>query len=418
MNKVRGTNSTTFHRSRLGPRAIQHPVFLRILGVSLSAHLVRFIDFTLVAWLLVQKTDSSMAVGSLVFFRVIPFLIFGPFVGALLDRYPRITLFRLTQLGMAFLSFAFAVLVYTGYASLPVIFAYSTFVGAMMMIEISSRKAYVSGVVGPAILGSAIALDMALLNAAWFIGSALGGVVAELIDTFWAYIFIGIVLVTNFLLLRRLPKMLRPDLYSSSGSALKLLRDGYFFARRNPVIFAALLVVGVNNFFGYPFESMAPAFADDIYGAGPMAFGLLMSAQGLGSMITAGYIALRGRRLRNPGLLLISASLLQGIGNIGFSYTDSLGIGFLAITGLGLISMVFGITHATLILLVAPLNLRGRIMGFQMLMMGLYPIGSMALGVFGDLVGLQQAVRFFAISGILLLLLIWFKYPQLRKPFT
>ena len=53
-----------------------------------------------------------------------------------------------------------------------------------------------------------------------------------------------------------------------------------------------------------------------------------------------------------------------------------------------------------------------------MLMMGLYPIGSMALGVFGDLVGLQQAVRFFAISGILLLLLIWFKYPQLRKPVT
>ena len=415
---MRDTNSSTFHRSRLGPRAVQHPVFLRILGVSLSAHLVRFIDFTIVAWLLVQKTDSSMAVGSLVFFRVIPFLIFGPFVGALLDRYSRITIFRRTQLGMAFLSFAFAALVYTGYASLPDIFAYSTFVGAIMMIEISSRKAYVSGVVGPAFLGSAIALDMAALNAAWFVGSALGGVVAELIDPSWAYIFMGMVLVTNFLLLRRLPKMLRSDLYLSSGNALKFLRDGYFFARRNPVIFAALLVVGVNNFFGYPFESMAPAFADGIYGAGPMAFGLLMSAQGLGSLITAGYIALHGRRLRNPGLLLISASLLQGIGNIGFSYTDSLGIGFLVITGLGLISMVFGITHATLILLVAPLNLRGRIMGFQMLMMGLYPIGSMALGVFGDLVGLQQAVRFFAISGILLLLLIWFKYPQLRKPVT
>ena len=86
---------------------------------------------------------------------------------------------------------------------------------------------------------------------------------------------------------------------------------------------------------------MAPAFADGIYGAGPMAFGLLMSAQGLGSLIAAGYIALHGTRLRNPWLLLISASLLQGIGNIGFSYTDSLGIGFLVITGLGLISMVF-----------------------------------------------------------------------------
>ena len=415
---MQDNTSLTFRRFRRGPRPIQHPIFLRLLGVSVFGHMVRFLDFTIVAWLVVQQTDSSAAVGALVFFRVVPFLIFGPFVGALLDRHPRITIFCRVQLGMAFLSFAFAAVVHTGYTSLPIIFAYSTFIGLMMMLEISSRKAYVSGIIGSAFLGSAMAFDMVSLNVAWFVGSTLGGAVAKLIDPSWAYIVIGTVLVTNFMFLRRLPKMFRPDLYSSSDSALKLIREGYVFARKNPVILAALLVVGVNNFFGYPFESMAPAFADHIYGAGPMAFGLLMSAQGLGSLITAAYIAMRGRRLNNPGLLLISASMLQAFGNIGFSYTDSMGIGFLAITGLGLISMVFGITHATLIMIVSPPNLRGRIMGFQALMMGLYPIGSMALGVVGDLVGLQQAIRFFAISAILLLLLIWFKYPQLRKPVT
>ena len=380
--------------------------------------MVRFVDFTIAAWLVVQQTDSSSAVGRLVFFRVIPFLLFGPYVGALLDRYPRIKVFRRTQLGMSLASFGFAAAIFAGYTSLPVIFAYTTIAGVLMMIEIPSRRAYMSGIVGPAALGSALALDMVSLNIAWFVGSNIGGVIAKLIDPAWAYVIIGGVLFINFLSLRRLPIMFRPDTFASSEGPFRAIAEGYRFSRRNPVIFAGLMVVGVNNFFGYPFESMAPAFADEIYGAGPTEFGLLMSAQGLGSLVTAGFIALRGRRLQNPGLLLISAALLQGFGNIGFSFTESIGVGFVAIACLGLVSMVFGITHTMLILLVAPMNFRGRVMGFQVLMMGLFPLGSLALGYAGDAIGLPQAVRYFAISGIVLLAVIWFRYPQLRRPVT
>ena len=415
---MQGHTPTQVRRFRRGPRPLQHPVFRRVLGVSVAAHMVRFVDFTIAAWLVVQQTDSSSAVGLLVFFRVIPFLLFGPYVGALLDRYPRITVFRRTQLGMSLASFGFAAAIFAGYTSLPVIFAYTTIAGVLMMIEIPSRRAYMSGIVGPAALGSALALDMVSLNIAWFVGSNIGGVIAKLIDPAWAYVIIGGVLFINFLSLRRLPIMFRPDTFASSEGPFRAIAEGYRFSRRNPVIFAGLMVVGVNNFFGYPFESMAPAFADEIYGAGPTEFGLLMSAQGLGSLVTAGFIALRGRRLRNPGLLLISAALLQGFGNIGFSFTESIGVGFVAIACLGLVSMVFGITHTMLILLVAPMNFRGRVMGFQVLMMGLFPLGSLALGYAGDAIGLPQAVRYFAISGIVLLAVIWFRYPQLRRPVT
>ena len=73
--------SSRRRRFRRGPRPLQHPVFRRVLGVSVAGHFVRFIDFTITAWLVVQLTDSSSAVGLLVFFRVIPFLLFGSFVG-------------------------------------------------------------------------------------------------------------------------------------------------------------------------------------------------------------------------------------------------------------------------------------------------------------------------------------------------
>jgi hypothetical protein len=133
-------------------------------------------------------------------------------------------------------------------------------------------------------------------------------------------------------------------------------------------------------------------------------------------LFTAVYLAMRGRRLSNPGLLLILAAMLQAIVSVGFSFTQTVGIGFVSIAGLGLISMVFAITHTTLILLAAPPNFRGRIMGFQVLMMGLFPIGSLALGFTADAIGLGNAVRVFAAMGFFLLLVIFVKYPQLRKP--
>ena len=160
---------------------------------------------------------------------------------------------------------------------------------------------------------------------------------------------------------------------------------------------------------------MAPAFASNVYEAGPTEFGFLMSAQGFGALGTAFYISLRGRRIRNPGLLLLAAAMIQAIGSIGFSYTTTVSAGFAAIAALGLISTVFGITHTLLILTLTPMNMRGRVMGFQVLMMGFYPLGSLALGIVGDAIGLGQAVRVFALIGLALFAIIWVRYPALRK---
>ena len=415
---MQGNHPTQTRRIRRGPRPLQHPVFRRVLGVSVTAHLVRFIDFTIVAWLVVQQTNNSSAVGLLIFFRFIPFLIFGPFIGALLDRYSRIAMFRRTQLGMGIVSLGFGLAIASGFDSLAVIYAYTTLMGILMMAEIPSRRSYMSGIVGPAALGSALALDMVALNVAWFVGSNVGGFIADLIDPAWAYMVMGSVFFLNYWWLRGLPVMFRPGPAGGRPSPFRLIAEGFVFTRSHPAIFAGLLVVGVNNFFGYAFESMTPAFARDVYGAGPTQFGLLMSAQGLGALITAGYIALRGKQLRNPGVLLLSSALLQSIGSIGFSYTQTVGVGFVAIAGLGLISMVFGITHTMLVLLAAPANFRGRIMGFQVLMMGLLPLGSLALGFTADAIGLEFAVRVFASMGVVLLVMIWFKYPELRKPLS
>ena len=101
-------------------------------------------------------------------------------------------------------------------------------------------------------------------------GPSIGGLIVKLIEPTVAYVVIGFVLMVNFWLLRGLPVMFRRGAISSTGGPLSSIVEGFKFARGKPVIFAGLLVVGVNNFFSFPFESMAPAFARDVYGAGPM----------------------------------------------------------------------------------------------------------------------------------------------------
>ena len=55
-------------------------------------------------------------------------------------------------------------------------------------------------------------------------------------------------------------------------------------------------------------------------------------------------------------------------------------------------------------------------MGFQVVMMGLYPFGSLVLGFTADTIGLAHAIRLFAVLGLLLLIVIWFRYTDLRRP--
>jgi MFS family permease len=103
------------------------------------------------------------------------------------------------------------------------------------------------------------------------------------------------------------------------------------------------------------------------------------------------------------------------VGSIAFSFSQTTALGVISITVLGLISGIFTITHMLLLLLVSPPDLRGRILGLQSAFAGLFPLGSLLMGITADNIGLAQAVRLFAVVGLALLVIIWFRYPELRE---
>jgi hypothetical protein len=73
--------ATNFSRDLLSNRVIR-----RILLAGLTGYLIRFIDITVLSWLVVDRFDNPSAAGMLVFFRFLPFLLFGPIIGSITDK--------------------------------------------------------------------------------------------------------------------------------------------------------------------------------------------------------------------------------------------------------------------------------------------------------------------------------------------
>ena len=398
------------------PRPFQHPVYTRVWFTGICGSLARYVDYTIVAWLLVQQTESSFEVGLLVFFRWISHIFLGPWIGSLLDSHSRIKILRLSQLGMALGAGCFGLIVLNDLASTAVIYGYSAVMGFLFMVEIQSKRTYVSKVIGRSFVSSMIALEMVALHVGWLIGSTLGGGIINFVSPSSAFFMVSFVMFLNVLVLRRLPSMFSIHRIERQGKFFTSIRETFVYVRSNKTIWACLLVVGINNFFGYSFESMAPKFAQDVYETGPVGFGIVLAAQGIGTFVMTGYFALRRKSIKNPGLWLITATTIQLIGSIGFSFTQTTLLGVISIVSLGMVSGVFTVTHTSIILLTSSANRWGRVMGFQVVMMGLYPFGSLLLGLTADTIGLAHAIRLFAVLGLLLLIVIWFRYTDLRRP--
>ena len=108
---------TTLNRSKL-PRtfaAFQHPAYRIMWPANFSSLLARWMQMTLLGWMVLTLTDSAWRVSLVGFFSLAPMLFVGLLSGVLADRFDRLKLLRVTQvvgfaaaIGMAAMSSSWA----------------------------------------------------------------------------------------------------------------------------------------------------------------------------------------------------------------------------------------------------------------------------------------------------------------------
>jgi len=395
-------------------RTLASPAFRRLMASTVAAYAARFLDMTALSWLVVQLTPEPLPVALLSFFRFIPYLAAGPLAGPLADRFPRTHIVRWSQWGLAGLAVALAGLLACGTLQLWHAYLYSLGQGVLYVLDFAARRSYMAATVGPARVTAAVSIDMLAMTAARILFATGSGLALEAAGPSWVFVGLAVLALLSAQLAGRLPPL------SASGSARResfgeSVRGGVRFARNDRLVLGGLALVALANLTAFAYEPVVPAVAEEVFGAGPILFGIYLSATGIGSLATSLWLATARAQLCRPGLVALAAAAgLHGL-QIAFSCAQSLAASLALLIVIGAVGMAFSIAHSSLFLLAAPDGLRGRVLGLQSLMIGTFPLSSLIVGWLGNQLGVLAAVRVVALGGLAWVVLLGWRLPELRR---
>ncbi|HKE98126.1 MAG TPA: MFS transporter [Actinomycetes bacterium] len=334
-----------------------------------------------------QATGKAGWTGTIAALTFLPTTLFGPFAGALADRFDRRRYLALVTLAQAGLAGALTVLAAADRLTVARVAVIVFLSGCAFAFLIPAWSAILPDLVPTEDVLAATSLSQAQFNLGRVVGPALAGLVIGIGGVAWAFgantLSFAAVLVSVALI--RLP---RPARDGPREPVLDQIRAGLTLARRDPGIRTALALLGAMAVLVSPFIGLVPAVAIKVFHAGAAGAALLVTAQGVGAVLAALAAGPLGARF-GPRALLVAALLAVGPAAVLYGLSPTFPVAMLALLVLGFVYLsVLGGT-ATVCQLRAPREFRGRIASLFMLVLGSgYPLGLVVHGWLGDRVGL------------------------------
>jgi MFS family permease len=180
-----------------------------------------------------------------------------------------------------------------------------------------------------------------------------------------------------------------PDLASVLG--------GVRLVRRTPVLLGAISLDLFAVLFGGA-VALLPIFAKDVLEVGPAGLGVLRAAPAVGALGAALVMSRRPVR-RRAGRTLLTVVALYGVTIVVFGLSETMWLSLLALAAGGSMDMVSVVLRQTILPLVTPDELRGRVTAIEMVFISASnELGAFESGVAAALIGAVPAVL---VGGIL-----------------
>ena len=345
-----------------------------------------------VAWQVYEITNSPFQLGLTGLFRALPVMMLSIPGGVVADRMDRRRLLIITQSLEMLLSFVLAALTSTGQIRVWHIYAVTFLSGGVGIFDAPARTALIPLLVSAEHLASAYALNISWRQIATLAGPFLGGIIISAFGITAAYFidalsFLSVIVCLFFMRARPSPPVDKKE------SPLQSVRGGFNFIRENSVILGLMSMDTCVNFFG-AYRSMMPAFARDILGTGPTGLGALLGVPAFGALVGSGVVMAMGNP-RRKGKLIIWVTLLYTIGLVCFALSRSLPLSLLIVFSLGLVDAIGETLRDTLVQLITPDRMRGRVKSFDQVFMstGTY-MGHAQIGTAATFLGVPGALIF------------------------
>jgi predicted MFS family arabinose efflux permease len=268
-------------------------------------------------------------------------------------------------------------------------------------------------VVPKAEVANAIALNSGGFNLMKIIGPAAGGAMIAVFGAAGNFLMQGLAFA-GVLVMIYLMHVPPTPVEARRSSALSNLKEGFSYVWSTPAVLALMILAYVPRVFAVPYQTLMPVFQKDVLGVGPEGLGLLMAAPGVGAVLSVLVLASLTNRVKRQGLLLVGSIVILGAFLILFSQITSFWLSLVVLVAVGGFQMLFLASTNTMLMLIVPDELRGRVMSLYMLDRGLMPAGALFAGVVAHFIGGPLTVAIMGAIVIVLALIVAWRVPAIR----
>lgn len=345
------------------------------------------------AWLVFRLSNSIFLLGLTGFLLNIFYLLLGPVAGIAADRLPRLPMLIVIDIVLASLSLWLAMMNFAGVESVNAYLAVATLIGVANAFEMPVRQTLIKDIVEDrALISSALGMSALVFNVGRMVGPAIAGALLVYVPEGWCFAINALtyVAIIAALVAMRLPRASAPA--SATNTEPEGLRASISTLMSFPAVRYLLPTVVAVGLFATPYLPLMPSIVAHFFDGQSSTVGLLMSAAGVGALVSAAYLSLQpryGRQLR----LLTLAPLAVGLVLIAFAWSRFLPLSMLLLAGLGASALVSANATNAMLQQSVPDAWRGRVIGlYSMSFAGTAPIGGLLAGFLAERVGLEATL--------------------------
>jgi predicted MFS family arabinose efflux permease len=364
-------------------------------------------------WLVLTITGSALYLGLDSFLGELPILLFTLIGGVVADRHNRRFLLMGSQVVQMTCAFVLMTLVWLDVVQIWHVLALSFVTGLAQAFGGPAYQSLIPQLVTKEHLPNAIALNSIQFNIARVAGPLLAGVALAALGSAACFGVNGLSFVAVIVGLSLLRADLRPPM--ARQPLLDELRGGLSYVKSQGALVAMTALAFLATFLGLPLLTFLPVFAQKIFQSGVGEYSRMMAFSGAGAVAGALVVAWLGR-FEHMGRVLLAILGIFGALIAAFALSRTLWVShaLLVASGAALV-MVFSLLMS-LVQLVAPNEMRGRVMSIYMVAFrGGSPLGSLAAGY---LASHFSAPAVLAVNGLLIVAvaaIFLFRVPQVRE---
>ncbi|MBK8549915.1 MAG: MFS transporter [Ignavibacteria bacterium] len=376
------------------------------------------IQAVIVGWQIYEITKDPLSLGLIGLAEAIPSISVLLFAGHITDTNDRKKIVMASVFLMTFCSLLLLVIstdsvnLFTDH-KVTAMYAAIFLSGIGRGFSAPSFFAFVSQLVPKETLPNAITWNTTSWQIGAVTGPAIGGLLYGFIGPTNTYVTIVIFWILAISLISPIKRKPKPEILETQTLKEKLTAGLKFVFERKIILGAISLDLFAVLFGGA--VALLPIFAAEILFVGPQGLGILRAAPSVGAVIMAIYMT-RHPFTKNAGRNLIISVFGFGMCIIIFGLSKNFFLSLLILALSGGFDSVSVVIRATIIQLMTPDNMKGRVSAVNSIFIGSSnEIGAFESGVAAKLLGTVPSVIFGGVMTLLIVSFVTVMSPRMRK---